>query len=623
MTEGQLWVVLLCAVVLSPLLTVPAGAQEAEPPVPVVEKRGAWEDLGVAVRRCALYSQALAHDATGKEILCLGFKDTQCFMLLLDPYTGEGKQVTFEGVSAQIWSICPHSNGKIYCTMGSGDIFEVDPTSGATRHLGRPPEGETVAWELYEGPDGNLYGGTYPNALLARLNPQTGEIVSLGRMDPEEMYIRTIAIAGDTVYCGAGPKKPSIWAYDIQTGQKTQILPDEARTAPGWGRPVLGNDGKLYAFGAGEVHYEVDGLKLTPTDKKVRPALLKLRDGRHVVTEDRSGPDRVYFLQDDKGQRTDIKFDYEGAGTTLFAVFDGPDGRVYGTTRSPITLFALDPASRKVTEFGDPVGHGGQVYAWLWREGKLHMTAYSRCTYSVWDPAKPWAFGAEPKSNPRVLGRLPRHVQRAGGMLALPDGRVLTGGLPSYGYIGGGLVFIKPEEPSFDLIEKPVGEQSPWALMLADEPGVVIIGTDRMGGSGTQTAVEQSAARLVHYNYLDRKVVGEVTPWPDEEGIKSIARVGDELFASGRTTGRIGVFDLKSGKLVGSFETGVAAGGQLVAGPDGKLYLTAQGQVLRIDPAARSCESIASYPELGEFVTFADGYLYGFADTRLLRLKIK
>lgn len=83
------------------------------------------------------------------------------------------------------------------------------------------------------------------------------------------------------------------------------------------------------------------------------------------------------------------------------------------------------------------------------------------------------------------------------------------------------------------------------------------------------------------------------------------------------------VFDLKSRKLTGSFETGVAAGGRLAEGPDGKLYLAAEGQLLRIDPAARSCENVASYPELGEFVSFAGGYLYGFADTHLLRLKVQ
>ncbi|MCE5237667.1 hypothetical protein LLH23_04155 [bacterium] len=620
MPDGYVCLLLVALALISLLAIGAAGAQEPE--APVVEKRGDWEDLGIPVRRCGLYSQVLAHNAAGEEVLCLGFKDTQCFVLLLNPLTGQGKQVVFQGVSAQVWSLCAHSSGKVYATLGSGHVFEVDPTTGAYRDLARPPAGETVVWELYEGPDGKLYGGTYPTAKLARIDPQSGEVEDLGRMDPDEMYVRTIAVQGDYVYCGCGPKKPSVWAYHIPSGHKTQILPDEARGGPGWGKPVLAGDGEVYMTGAGEGRYQVKGLEVTSTERKIRPAPLRLKDGRYVVTEDRSGPDRVYFLVDDQGQRTEVKFSYDGAGTSLFAVFGGPDGRVYGTTRTPITLFALDPATRKITEYGDPVGHGGQVYSWLWRQGKLHMTAYSRCTYSVWDPARPWQFGAEPDSNPRVLGRMPRHVQRAGGMLGLPDGRVLVGGLPSYGYIGGGLVLVKPEEPSFELIEKPVGDQSPWALLPAEEPNTVLLGTDMMGGSGTQTAVQQTPARVVWYDVQARRISHEVTPWPDEVGLSSLLALDGKLYLSGRTTGRVGTLDLRTRQLTATVETGAGGGGRLTAGPDGRIYLTAKGVLLRFDPATGQCQALASYPDLGEFITFAGGYLYGFADTHLLRLRL-
>ena len=620
MPDNYTCLVLVALVMLALLLMGPVAAQEPE--APVVEKRGDWEDLGVPVRRCGLYSQTLARNAAGEEVLCLGFKDTQAFVLLLDPLTGQGQQVVFDGVSAQVWRMCAHSNGKLYATLGSGHIFEVDVTTGEYRDLARPPAGETVVWELYEGPDGKLYGGTYPTAKLARIDPQSGQVEDLGRMDPAEMYVRTIAIKGDHVYCGCGPKKPSVWAYHIPTGQKTQILPEEARGGPGWGRPVLSGDGEILMSGAGELRYQVKGLEVTPTERKIREAPLRLKDGRYVVTEDRSGPDRVYFLFDDQGQRTEVEFDYAGAGTTLFAVFRGPDGHIYGTTRTPITLFTLDPATGKTVEYGDPVGHGGQVYSWLWRQGKLHMTAYSRCTYSVWDPARPWRFGAEPDSNPRVLGRMSRHVQRAGGMLELPDGRVLVGGLPSYGYIGGGLVLVKPEEPSFELIEKPVGEQSPWALILAQEPNTVILGTDMMGGSGTQDTVREAPARVVWYDYEARRITHEVAPWPDETGITSLLAVGDTLYLSGRTTGRLGTMDLRTRQLTRSRETGVTAGGRLAAGPDGKVYWTASGYLLRFDPASGQCATVASHPDLGDFIAFAGDMLYGFADTHLLRLKV-
>lgn len=99
-------------------------------------------------------------------------------------------------------------------------------------------------------------------------------------------------------------------------------------------------------------------------------------------------------------------------------------------------------------------------------------------------------------------------------------------------------------------------------------------------------------------------------------------RVGNELFFSGRATGRIGVMDLRTRKITGTIDTGFTVGGRLIAGPDGNLYLTAEGQLLRIDPATRGCDEVASYPGLGEFVTFADGSLYGYSGTHLLRLRL-
>ena len=145
MNTVQSTIPLLCVLAALMLAMGPARPQDGEDavaPVPVV---GDWEDLGVSVRRCGLYSETLAHDAAGNEVLCLGFKDTECFMLLLDPYTGEGRQVTFEGVAAQIWSICAHSNGMVYATLGSGDswtsyaqsfgpmMLDVRTSSGLTR----------------------------------------------------------------------------------------------------------------------------------------------------------------------------------------------------------------------------------------------------------------------------------------------------------------------------------------------------------------------------------------------------------------------------------------------------------------------------------------------------------
>jgi len=152
-----------------------------------------WDNLGVPVRRSHIYSQTVGHDTAGREVLYFGFSDSKVFVLALDPRTGRGKQLNLLGRGGQVWGLCAHSRGKAYASIGSGEIFVLDVAADHVGLLGRAPKGEDVVWELYEAADGNLYGGTYPHAKLARVNAQTGAIEDLGRMDPEQMYVRTIA----------------------------------------------------------------------------------------------------------------------------------------------------------------------------------------------------------------------------------------------------------------------------------------------------------------------------------------------------------------------------------------------------------------------------------------------
>ena len=598
------------------------GGSPADTPV------GRWEDLGVPVRRSQVYSQALGKGPAGREILTLGMRDpVETFVLALDPHTGRGRQIPLAGQGGQVWSICAHSNGRAYATTGpgaaeAGALFEVDLGNSPARRLGGPPAGENVVWELVEGADGSLYGGTYPGAKLVRLTPATGAIEDLGRMDPDEMYVRSVATAGEYVYAGCGPKRPAVWAYHLPTGRKTQILPEAARAAADWGRPYRAADGCLYATGAGGRAYRVEGTAVTEVAKPPRPAPLLLGDGTRVDVKEESGTDQIYWLVGSKGERRAVSFTYACGGTDLFAVFNGPDGRIYGTTRTPITLFAFDPATGKAEVYGNPVRHAGQVYAWIWHQGRLHMTAYSRCTYSVWDPSRPWRFGAQPEDNPRVLGSVSRSIQRAGSMVLLPDGkRILVGGLPSYGRVGGGLALVDPEAPTFEVVERPVGEQSPWAIATTTDPDVVLLGTDMAGGSGTQGAVRSSPARLVFWNWRERRPIHELVPWEDEPGISSILRLEGQVLVCGRESGRLAVLDLASRTIAHRFAGGCdARGARLARRPaDGKVYASAGGKLFRIDPAARRCEALGSYPGLGEFLAFDKEHVYGVAGTHLVR----
>ena len=488
-----------------------------------------WEDLAEPVRQAGILSRAIGRNTAGQEILYLGFSDSaEAFVLALDPRTGTGKQLGL-GCKGGAWGLCAHSNGKAYASGGA--LFELDAAAGRARRLGPPPGGEKVVWELWEASDGHVYGGTYPGAKLVRINTRSGALEDLGSMDPGQKYVRTVAVQGDYVYCGCGVTKSSVWAYHIPTGRKTQLLPDEARRGTGWGRAFARPDGHVYIYadGARELVYRVDGLKLQKVGKLPRAPHYQLADGSRLHLPGHSGPTGTYLLDPAGGKRRQVQFACRPSGTPIFSLVGGPDGRVYGTTWTPITLFAFDPKTSATQVYGDPVRHPGQVYSHLWHGGRLHMAAYAYSTYTVWDPKRPWKWGLRPDSNPRRVGSTSEHVLRANAMLVAPDGRhMIVGGAPHYGMTGGGICIVDPDKATFDVVERPVGPQSPWQLATTPDPAVIVIGTTWFGGTGSDHV--DSPARLVFWDWKRRRTVGELTPWPDEKMMAGLLRVGNELF---------------------------------------------------------------------------------------------
>ncbi len=316
-----------------------------------------------------------------------------------------------------------------------------------------------------------------------------------------------------------------------------------------------------------------------------------------------------------------MRFDYECSGTALWDLFAGPDGRVYGNTHTPITLFAYDPAAGETEVLGDPVGHAGQVYASAWIDGKLHMAAYSDCTYTVWDPAREWSFGAEPEHNPRRLGTTSRDLQRAGDLILAPDGRhTIVAGQPGYGRIGGAIAIVDPQAQQFDVIDDVVAPQSPWALSTTPDDDIIAVGTSLYGGTGTD--YEVTPGRLVFWNWRTREIVAELTPWEDEYVIGSLLRLGDELWICGAPNGKIAVYDFTRAEIVHEEDYDYGAARLVYRPEDGMIYGAFAGWVVRIDPATREHELLATYPGLHGAVALSGDWLYGFSDLNLLRLPI-
>ncbi|MFO7945942.1 MAG: hypothetical protein R6V19_03925 [Armatimonadota bacterium] len=592
-------------------------------------------DLGVQCARNAVYNHATGFDADGEECYYMALTGQPGFLLALDPYTGEGAQYDFEGSPGHPWGIWWARNEKLYITLGGGvgdEVLCYDPATKEIENLGHATDTEIVVWTLWEAPDGKLYGGTYPNAKLVSIDLQTHEITDLGRIDPEEKYVRSVACAGRYIYCNSGPSTPGVWAYNIDTGQKTQILPERLRGGSGWGTARNCVDGNVYIPMPDEI-LRVDGLEVTTVEEMPEyvaqahqgsptKATLTLQDGAKIWLDSQSGPDARYFLLPPDGKQQTVSFEYEGTPNRLWSVVNGPDGRIYGSTHSPITLFAYDPATDETEVLGDPMHARGQVYGKLWHDGKLYMAAYGKSRVSVYDPSKPWNFGAKPDSNPRYLGSC--HIGRPSALVMAPDGHnLLIGGVPGYGAVGGVLTIMSNDGESQEVIEGIVSEQSIYSMAAIPGTDFIAIGTTWRGGSASKT--QESDARLLLWNYASREMVFETVPVPGEGMISQVLYHEGAIYGTTADGGCLFRFDLDTRKVTQSVEMGFGSGalfGLKYRESDGMLYAISGHSLLRVDPVTCEIERLCAHPELRYGLAFDEDAAYFCAGSHLMKCRL-
>lgn len=593
-----------------------------------------FSNLGAPVRRNALYNHVLGKDANGNERYYHAYRGDPWFLLSIDPRTGDYEEY-IAGRKGNPYGMLWAGNNRLYVATGGGgtdDVFVFDPTTKALAYLGRPTETETVVWSLCEAGDGKLYGGTYPNAKLVSIDLKTHKLADLGRISPDQKYVRFLDTKGRYVYCNAGPSKAAVWAYNIETGDKTQILPERLRKVLSWGTAQKRADGHVYIRARKEV-FRVNGLELEPVERLAAgrvenyqgsPARfpLTMQDGTRIRADHHSGPRKRFFIRRPEQMEATVKIDYTGSPTTLWAVQEGPDGLIYGTTRSPITLFAFDPQTSSTRVLGDPIGRHGQVYGWVWHDGKLFMAAYGKSRLTVWDPGRPWNFGTTPDSNPRLLGGC--HISRPASLIVAPDGKyLLAGGVPGYGRVGGVLTVIEPEVPVIETIKGLFGEQSVASMVAIPDTDLVCIGTTWRGGSASEA--KPSDLRLILWDFRSRKIVYETAPVPGESSIVQMVLVDRRVYCTTRDEGHLVVFDPYGRRVLHTAPLGLGGGslfGLRYREADRMLYAISGESIVRIHPEGFAIQRLGTYPGLGYGMALSGDFLYLCSGTSLIRFAI-
>jgi hypothetical protein len=536
------------------------------------------------------------------------------------------------------WSIFPAKSGKVYIgTYTRSKLFEYDPVESKITDLHGPMESRSgaIIYQMAEDRDGNIYFGVYPESRVFRYDPKKKQFRDLGRMRDDQFYTRGLVYDEEehVLYAGVGGNRASLIKYDLATGKKTEMLPDEIRSRynvvydlnlvenrlflkmdPNYGFIVMdkksgsivkdfGNTA-IHSFGvspkspyAEEVFFNVNGVlkryHLKDDTVSDAPSVFgTVNLGAAVVgwgiVELESGRGPEYTLFGFAGQSGNF-FKYQLSSRIwrsfpielpkvplkLHTLGSSADGRIFSAAFLPGGVGIYNPAD------GSSVSHNtSQVEGMAALGDNMYFGVYPGARIYAYDTTKPWKLDL-------LFELKPQYQQdRPYAMIGVPElNKLFIGTVPDYAVSGGALTVYDPEKgPSANQVYRNI-VQDQSVVALAYHDGKIYGGTSYAGGMGKT--------------------------WPYADG---------KLF----------VFDIASGQK--EYETvpvpGKGAVNGLLAGPDGNIWGFAQGTFFVFDPSTRQIthkeeafpESTSTWRDPQLLVGLRDGHVYGTVAGRFFRI---
>ena len=517
----------------------------------------------------------------------------------IDPKTGDFQ--TFPNPVASesgSYGLIQGPDGNMYMgSLPNAHLYKLDTKTQKLEDLGMPCPGEQYVWDITVAPDNKLYGCTYPSCKIFSYDPATGKMQDLGRMDPAEKYARYIAAGDDGyVYVSTGTVHSGIVAYHIADGTFKQILP-EADRGKLFYSIYRGTDGKVYATGLGNTFLLENGQATKLAEgQKAAPAQSKqlLPDGTMVRMAGADGNQRIETVRDGKVVETH-PYLYNGRALNIFRFTNTPDGTIYGSSVLPLYVFSLNPADGKFETIGR--WGGGETYTLLAQHGKVLLASYAaNAILMSYDPAQKLNLGDKPDSNPRYFSyEGADHSWRPGTMIEGNDGKVYVGAVAGYGSLGGDIAIWDTTAGTVSAVKNPITDQSIASLAAADDGS--IYGGTSIGGGGGATPTQKEAV-LFHFDTTTQKVLSQMAPVEDAGSITDLIMTADNKLI-GFAGDTLFVYDPKTQQVIHreKVSMGNLIYNSVVFGSDHQIYgLSSQG-IFSINPVTYAVKLIAKSPE--------------------------
>jgi len=524
---------------------------------------------GIPVKRGCLFSMVAGRDpVSGKEKIYLGIAQAHVRTILveIDTDSGQCSQHFAEEDCVCPWGMTATPEGKVLVTGVEGTISLFDPVAKTFRKVAKT---KTWFWCIVRGCDGKYYLGGYPEAKLFRFDLNSCKLEEIATLDPTQKYVRFIAAGEDGYIYGAiGCTVAQVIAYEIASGKFKKALPhtEEVVATPTVGR---GLDGSVYVrCTTGSIYLLKNGRAVPiPKDEWKGFAPITLQNGDPVKYVD---PDRIQIGIDQKAKVFPIE--YEGDGTTIFHLAEGPGKAVYGSTLLPLYISRYTPTTDSLECLGRGGRDNGEAYSIGHAGGKLYYATYPSGSLLCFDPSLPWESTPNWDSNPRTIAKLGEGHCRPRAMAVDVLQRVWVGSYPEYGRYHGGLAFYDTVNSRVENNPVVIPDQS--IVALACDPSVAVIygATTTTRGSGTDPVTAE--AQVFAWDVAAREVLWSIVPVAGESSINNLIYRDGKLYGTTHPQTTFFVLDVASRMIVRVVKSkfGGAREQSMSLATDGNIY---------------------------------------------------
>lgn len=553
---------------------------------------GGSVSLGHPVESITIPSAAHGRSADGRDWICMVANGLPATMTVVDAKTGERLHSYPLPYTKQSFSTHGSGDTAYIGTAANGMFYKWNPQMTDGPQLVTPrrhPFDQRHILVTDVGENGNIYMGTYPDALILEYDTKTNKLRNLGRASEEATYLKGVSEINGQLF-GATHSKDALVQVDMASGKRTALPYPK-----GYGANTTVNRAQR----VGPYMFFLLGSDMNVYDPQSRQWLGKVRNASNFsrIAEPFPGDDNAYLVVRGRLMRYNLKTheqqaldvpvaslrsagwieldeaDYPGwtlaaasvrgdilhynpqSGkhrvikgdvpmnpVSIRAMGQGPDGKVYiGGYLYPMSIASVSEDGTKTQKLPLAV----QAEAITSVGDNLVIGTYPGAGVRIYNVTEPWKDG----ENPKTLFSLRDYKQDRPFGFAAFDGKLAVGTVPVSSRLGGVLALYDMNTHERQVFENVVKDQS--IVTLAYRDGFIYGGTSIWGGLGIEPAAE--SAELFIWDVAKAKVVWSGAILPGVHAINALT-FDNKGNLWGMAGGTIFEFNPQTRKLVKSRE---------------------------------------------------------------------